>query len=149
MSDPHAVDPGVSGASREEILSALFAQLVLQQANTAMFLLGKTPHPQTGRTMRDLEGARMFIDQLEMLEARTKGNLSKEEQALLKQSLLSLHLAFVEAAESPEPAAPAPSPAPPAQDNPAASASPAAGSGPAPQASEPEAESRTKFSKKY
>jgi hypothetical protein len=99
--------------------------------------------------MRDLEGARMFIDQLEMLEARTKGNLSKEEQALLKQSLLSLHLAFVEAVESPEPATPAPSPAPPAQGNPAASAGAAAGSSPAPGVSEAEAESRKKFSKKY
>ena len=64
--------------------------MVIQQSNMAMMLLGKVPHPETGQTMRDIEAARMFIDQLEMLEAKTKGNLTKEEEQLLKQSLMSL-----------------------------------------------------------
>ena len=88
--------------SREEMMSALFAQLVVQQSNMAMLLMGKVPHPQTGQTMRDIEAARLFIDQLEMLEAKTKGNLTKEEDQLLKQSLMGLRMAFVEAVESPE-----------------------------------------------
>jgi hypothetical protein len=91
--------------SREEMLSALFAQLVVQQSNMAMLLMGKVPHPQTGQIMRDIEAARLFIDQLEMLEAKTKGNLTKEEDQLLKQSLMGLRMAFVEAIESPEPEA--------------------------------------------
>jgi hypothetical protein len=98
-------DPGKFVApSPEEMQSALFAQLVMQQASMAMMLLGKTPNPQTGKTMRDLEGARFFIDQLEMLEIKTKGNLSREEQGLLKQNLMALRLAFVEAVEKPAPA---------------------------------------------
>jgi hypothetical protein len=40
--------------------------------------------------------AQMFIDQLEMLEAKTKNNLSKQEASLLRQSLTSVRLAFVE-----------------------------------------------------
>jgi hypothetical protein len=91
----------LGGISREEMMSALFAQLVIQQANMAMLLLGKVPHPQTGETVRDIEAARLFIDQLEMLDAKTKGNLNKEEQHLLKQSLMSLRMAFVEAMQSP------------------------------------------------
>lgn len=86
-------------------MSALFAQLVVQQSNMAMLLMGKVPHPQTGQVMRDIEAARLFIDQLEMLEAKTKGNLTKEEDQLLKQSLMGLRMAFVEAMESPEPEA--------------------------------------------
>ena len=89
--------------THEEMMSALFAQLVIQQANMAMLLLGKVPHPQTGETIRDIEAARLFIDQLEMLEAKTKGNLSKEEDQLLKQSLMSLRMAFVDAVQSPPP----------------------------------------------
>src|SRR5215468_11761667 len=89
--------------SREAMFSALFAQLVMQQANMAMMLLGKMAHPETGKVMKDIEAARLFIDQLEMLEVKTKGNLSKEESSLLKQSLMSLRMAFVEAAEA-EPA---------------------------------------------
>jgi hypothetical protein len=38
-----------------------------------------------------------------MLEVKTKGNLSKEEDALLKQNLMALRLAFVEAVETPAP----------------------------------------------
>ncbi len=30
--------------------------------------------------MQDFEAAKMFIDQLEMLEAKTKGNLTPEEE---------------------------------------------------------------------
>jgi hypothetical protein len=89
------------GISRSEMLSALFAQLVIQQSNMAMLLMGKVPHPQSGEIVRDIEAARLFIDQLEMLEAKTKGNLSKEEEHLLKQSLMSLRMAFVDAVESP------------------------------------------------
>jgi hypothetical protein len=135
------------GLSREKLLSALFAQMIVQQANMAMILLGKTPHPQTGRTMHDLEAARMFIDQLEMIEAKTKGNLTKEEQTLLKQSLLSLHMAFVQAAESPEPSQPDSTPA--ASDAPPESSGIISENKPAAGTSASEAESKKKFSKKY
>src|SRR2546421_5864308 len=87
--------------SREETMSALFAHLVMQQSNMALMLMGKTAHPQTGEAVKDLEAARLFIDELEMLEAKTKGNLNKNEEALLKQSLMNLRMAFVEAVESP------------------------------------------------
>jgi hypothetical protein len=63
--------------------------------------LGRRPHPQSGETAQDLENARYFIDQLEMIEAKTKGNLNKQEDMLLKQSLTNLRLGFVEAAEHP------------------------------------------------
>lgn len=102
-------EPGIerhesSGMSREEMQSVLFAQMIMQLSNMAMMLLGKMPDPQGGQTLRDLEAARLFIDQLEALEAKTKGNLTKEEDALLKQTLMALRLAFVEAVDSPKPA---------------------------------------------
>jgi len=102
--------------TREEKLSVLFAEMVVQQTNMAMIFLGETPHPQTGKTHEDLATARLFIDQLEMLEVKTKGNLTKDEESLLKQSLGHLRLSYVEAANKkakgtsepaePEPAAP-------------------------------------------
>jgi len=88
--------------SQEEMHTALFAQLVIQQNNMAMMLLGRIPHPEDGKVTKNIEAARLFIDQLEMLEAKTKGNLTKEEGALLKQSLMQLRLAFVDAVNSPE-----------------------------------------------
>lgn len=126
--------------TKEEELSALFAQMVLQQSNMAMMLLGKVPHPQSGQTMQDIEAARMFIDQLEMIEAKTKGNLNKEEEGLLKHTLMTLRLSFVEAVESKDKQ--------PAQVEPkAASTEPPSAGGPFQTAAEEE--SKKKFSKKY
>jgi len=122
-----------------DMMSALFAQMVLQQSNLAMMLLGKAPHPESGQSMRDLDGAKLFIDQLEMLAVKTKGNLSKEESALLKQSLMGLRMAFVECVNA------APETEKPRTDSTATAAAPA---GAAPGAAEQE-ETRKKFTKKY
>jgi hypothetical protein len=113
-SDP---EPGTA-AEREQTMSALFAHLVMQHTNMALIFLGKVPHPQTGKTVQDLEHAQYFIDQLEMLEVKTKGNLNKDEEAILKQSVTSLRLAFVEAVNHPE-AEGSPAPAEPAPTTPA------------------------------
>lgn len=98
-------------------MSALFAQLIMQHTNMALIFLGQTPHPQTGKPAVDLDHARFFIDQLEMIEVKTKGNLDKTEEGLLRQSLTHLRLAYVEAA-SRAPAAPATAPAPDAPNAP-------------------------------
>ena len=136
------------GLNREEMHAALFAQMVMQQANLALMLLGKTPHPETGQPVRDLDAARLFIDQLEMLEVKTKGNLSPQESALLKQSLMTLRLAFVEEANQPEaPVRPAqPTAAPASEDS--SSAENRTASGNAADAADDE-ESKKRFSKKY
>ena len=137
--------------SREEMMSALFVQMVIQQSNVAMMLLGKVPHPESGQIVRDLDGAKLFIDQLEMLEAKTKGNLTHHEEGLLKQSLMALRLAFVEAVESPEPAQPkAAPPAPPANPAGTAPTEPQNKTAPAETAGAAgEEESRKRYSKKF
>ena len=137
--------------TREQLQSALFAQLVMQQANLAMMLLGKVPNPETGQSMRDLEAAKLFIDQLEMLEAKTKGNLNKDEAALLKQSLMALRMAFVDAVETPAPPAKtAETPTSPSASETASPAKPENETAPAEDASAAgEPESRKRYSKKF
>jgi hypothetical protein len=133
--------------SRDEINSAIFVQMVVQQANLALMLLGRVPHPQTGRTEVDVEAARSFIDQLEMLEAKTKGNLNPQEAAFLKDTLMSVRMAFVEAVEAP--AAPAETPSPAAPEKTQAPEAEKAAKPPEGGAPAPEGESRKKFAKKY
>lgn len=128
--------------------SALFAQLVMQQSSMAMMLMGKTAHPESGQVVHDLEAAKLFIDQLEMIEFKTKGNLSAEEAAILKQSLMSLRMAFVECVNAPS----APDKPRAEQGTPSAGSEPAARSNPptaAPAAGLGEEESHKKFTKKY
>ena len=107
-----------SAPSREQLLSAMFANMIFQQASLALMFLGKAPHPETGKTQCDLESARMIIDQIEMLRVKTQGNRNPQEDHLLQESLTNLRLAFVEAVNTPEPAAPPPAAAapPPAPD---------------------------------
>jgi hypothetical protein len=152
MSDTSKEQEAVSREfSREEMQSALFAQLVMQQSNLAMMLLGKVPNPETGQTMHDLEAAKLFIDQLEMLETKTKGNLSKEEAMLLKQSLMALRMAFVEAVEAPAPAAkPAETPAAAAAPEKESSAKPENKTAPTEDTGAAgEVESKKRYSKKF
>jgi hypothetical protein len=133
-------------STREDLMSALFAQLVVQQTNLAMMLLGKVAHPETGQVHKDIDSARLFIDQLEMLELKTKGNLTREESGLLKQSLMNLRLAFVEAVDQPATASSEPARA--GTDAPASQTATSPGTSPATPSSEEE-EHRKKFSKKY
>ena len=142
MSEPHLPKDALSNASHEEIMSALFANMVVQQTNLALMLLGKVPNPETGQPMQDLDAAKMFIDQLEMLEAKTRGNLDKNEEKLLGQSLTSLRLAFVEAIEAPARAEQNP-------PEPIRPPSASAGSTTAEANAPSEEESRKKFTKKY
>ena len=147
MNDPHASEPHSFSEGSEEMNSALFAHMVMQQSSMAMMLLGKTAHPETGKIVRDLEGARLFIDVLEMLEVKTKGNLNPQEAAMLKQSLMSLRMAFVEAVDAPTPAEAKPRDAAPPDGAIPAPHQPK--TEPAPAASPTEEDHRKKFTKKY
>ncbi len=135
---------------RNEIHTELFAQMVMQQASLALMFLGVTPHPETGKKLFDLDSAQMFIAQLDMLEAKTSGNLSADEAALLKQSLTTVRMAFVQAVNSGDPskAPEEPAPAPGAQAAPAPQATPNVEASPAPGPN-PVDDGRKKFVKKY
>ena len=123
--------------SREEYLSSVFATMVMQLTNMAAMFMGKVPNPENSQMVVDLDAAQIFIDQLEMLEAKTKGNLSAEEQNILKQGLTMVRMAFVEAVDSGQKQA----------TQPAQSAPPSPSPGAPPAADEGDA--RKKFTKKY
>jgi hypothetical protein len=74
-----------------------FIEFVLMHAQQAALCLGQFPHPQTGKTEANLEVARIFIDQLVMIRAKTRGNLSNEELGVLNNAISSLQMGFVEA----------------------------------------------------
>src|SRR3954452_4060833 len=104
-------------------LSQRFIEFVMMHAQNAALFLGQIPNPRTGEGEVNLELAKMFIDQLAMIQEKTRGNLSNEEAAVLRNTISNLQMAFVEVSQSgaggtSSSAAPAPS-APPAQEAPA------------------------------
>src|SRR5437867_10259734 len=77
-------------------LAQRFIEFVMMQAQNAALFLGKIPNPQTGKGEVNLEVAKMFIDQLAMIQEKTRGNLSNEESTVLRNTLSNLQLAYVE-----------------------------------------------------
>ena len=57
--------------------------------------MGKIQDPATGRMMPDLNLARTAIDWLEMLEEKTAGNLTPDEDGMLKSILYDLRILYV------------------------------------------------------
>jgi len=75
---------------------ASFEQLVMSLATTAMFQLGLMRNPGEENPRSDLPAAKETIDLLEILQEKTKGNLTEEEESLLSGSLYELRMVFVE-----------------------------------------------------
>src|SRR5438874_12642682 len=61
-----------------------FIEFVMMQAQHAALFLGQIPNPQSGKAEVNLEMAKMFIDQLAMIQEKTRGNLSSEEGTILR-----------------------------------------------------------------
>lgn len=79
----------------------MFAGIVMQYQQMAMMALGKIARPEGGMR-RDLQEATIFIDILEMLQEKTKGNLPTELERLLPSTLADLRLNYVEEAKRPD-----------------------------------------------
>jgi hypothetical protein len=133
-----------------------FIEFVMMQAQNAALFLGQIPNPQTGQGEVNLEVARMFIDQLGMIQEKTRGNLSNEEATVLRNTLSNLQMAFVEVSQHmggagagarPQHEAAAPMESSPAAPEETAATAPEAAS--PPPAPAPEGESRKKFTKSY
>ncbi|MEN6387027.1 MAG: DUF1844 domain-containing protein [Phycisphaerales bacterium] len=73
-----------------------FNALVSLLATQAMFSLGLIRTEKDKEPQKDLKMAKFNIDILDSLEAKTKGNLSQEEQSFLSTTLAQLRMAFVE-----------------------------------------------------
>lgn len=90
--------------TEKDLHKALFMNLVMMLATSAMQQMGKLVNPATQKAEMNLEGAQVTIDMLVMLQQKTKGNLDTEEQGLIDQSVSSLQLTYVDTARSAPPA---------------------------------------------
>jgi hypothetical protein len=79
-----------------------FLDMVGLFGTQAMIALGKLANPATGKAEKNLPAARLFIDTLEMLESKTKGNLNSDETKVLHATLTDLRLMYVEESKAPQ-----------------------------------------------
>jgi hypothetical protein len=75
-----------------------FNEFVILQAQNAGLFLGQIPHPASGEKTLNLRAAKSVIDSLEMLAAKTAGNLTETEEKLLSTALANLRPLYEKAA---------------------------------------------------
>jgi hypothetical protein len=84
-------------AAAPPLPKADFAGLALSLATSALFHLGLVPDPETGQPgAKNLALARHSIDTLELIQEKTRGNLTGEEAELLANLLTELRVHYVE-----------------------------------------------------
>ena len=83
--------------SRKEVYrQPTFTVFLSSMSMQAMIALGKLENPLTKKIEKNLEQARFLIDTLGIIKEKTKGNLTKEEEDFLEESLFNLRMLYVE-----------------------------------------------------
>jgi hypothetical protein len=78
-----------------------FTTFLISLGSSAFVHLGEVPHPDSQAPAPNLVLAKQTIDILGMLQAKTRGNLTPEEEKLLEHLLLDLRLRYVEKSAAP------------------------------------------------
>ena len=72
-----------------------FSSFIVSLSSSVLFHFGEIPDPVTNKKQRNLPMAKQTIDILGMIEEKTRGNLTKDEDALLKNLLQDLRFRYV------------------------------------------------------
>jgi hypothetical protein len=94
MNETPATAPQDSGKKD----TILFAQVVEMLTQNAAMMMGMMPDPRGRQLPPNLDGAEMIIDMLSVIQKKTKGNLNKDEEKIISNTLFSLQTAFAELA---------------------------------------------------
>ncbi len=94
--------PGsAGGAGPGQLPPATFETLVSTMVTQALFALGAIPDPRTGQRYENIDLARHHIDLLAVIEEKTKGNLSEEEDKMLSSTIYELRSRYIQLSSAP------------------------------------------------
>ena len=79
-------------------MQASFGMLITELAMQASFFFCFIPDPESEKPVEDLNRAKYLIDELGVIEEKTKGNLTPDEEKALKNVLFELRMKYVEKA---------------------------------------------------
>jgi len=96
LADLDAQSEAAAGEDKEKLPPADFKTLIGTIATNAVMSLGGMADPQSGQVMIDLEGAKLYIDLLSVLQEKTSGNLDDEENTYLERVIRELQMRFVD-----------------------------------------------------
>ena len=97
-------DDKTSGADDDELPALDFSTFVMSVIGSAYIHLGDAPHPDgtigRGEGEANLVLAEQDIQLLSLLEEKTRGNLTAEEERILSQALYDLRMRYVEVSKA-------------------------------------------------
>ncbi len=73
-----------------------FSSFILSLSTSALIQLGKISDPHTKQPAKNLEAAKQTIDILVIIQEKTKGNLTDQEQSIMDNSLYDLRMMYIE-----------------------------------------------------
>ena len=74
-----------------------FTTLIMSLASSALVSLGRVPDPETGTVQKNFVFAHQNIDIIHLLQEKTRGNLSADEERLVEQILYELRMSYISA----------------------------------------------------
>ncbi|MEW6246592.1 MAG: DUF1844 domain-containing protein [Nitrospirota bacterium] len=87
-----------AGQSSGSSVPVTFSSFVISLGTSAFMLMGEQADPQQQTVPVNLPQAKEIIDLLSVLEVKTKGNLTSEEQGVLSEMLYALRMKYVDLA---------------------------------------------------
>ncbi len=91
------MDDTAPSGKKETLPKIDFSSFILSLYSSGLVQLGKVEDPSTGKKSVNLDLAKHTINMIAMLEEKTRGNLTSDEEKLLRSMLSEIRLAFVEA----------------------------------------------------
>ncbi len=88
-----------TGSKEEEYHEPTFKIFISSLSMQAMIAMGKLQNPINNKIEKNMRQSKYLIDTLGILKEKTKGNLDKEEDAMLEDSLFNLRMTYVEEKE--------------------------------------------------
>jgi hypothetical protein len=92
-----AAEASKEAARKNTLPKVAFSSFILSIYSSGLVQLGKVEDPSTGEIRKDLTMAKYTIDMMAMLSEKTKGNLNKDEENLMRALLSEIRMAYVEA----------------------------------------------------
>lgn len=98
---PGVSPPPPSGSGQASGMPVTFASFVISLGSSSLMLMGEQLDPQQPAMPVNLPQAKEIIDLLSVLEEKTKGNLTTDEQAVLRDMLYALRMKYVSLTSKP------------------------------------------------
>jgi hypothetical protein len=94
---PPAAEEKKDSSSTPPLPEVNFSTFIVSLSTETLFHLGEIPHPASGERKKDLPLAKHAIDTLALLQEKTRGNLTEDEQKLLESMLYDLRMCYIRA----------------------------------------------------